>query len=151
MKVYLLKDVERVGIAGEVIKVTEGYGLNFLIPRKLAVAVNKSNETFYEKNAKKVEHRKDAIASKTSLLAEKIKETVVTLKRKMHNDGKLYGSINAIEIVDALALEGVVASKSQIFFDKTIKEKGVFDVTVKLTSSLQPKLKVKIIPEHAAN
>ena len=73
MKVYLLKDIERVGIVGEVIQVGNGYARNYLIPRKLAVEITPQNSKFYEGRVKKVEHRKEVVASKTSMLAEKIK------------------------------------------------------------------------------
>lgn len=150
MKVYLLKDVESVGMAGEVLKVKEGYGLNFLIPRKLAVKITSKNEAFYAARTKTVEHRKEVIASKTSMLGEKIKTLNLSLKRKMHDDGKLYGSISPAEIVDLLAQEGIAISKSQVKFTKNIKEKGEFTVDIKLTSKLKSALSLKIIPEKKA-
>ena len=149
MKVYLLKDIQGVGIAGEVVKVKEGYADNFLLPRKAAIKITKKNEAFYNSRAKQIDNRKEAISSQTSMLAEKIKTLKVTLKRKMHDDGKLYASVNPGEIVDLLAAEGVSVSKSQIKMTKAIKEKGSFDVTVKLSSKLQSTLSLKVIPEHS--
>ena len=149
MKVYLLKDVQGVGIAGEVVKVKEGYADNFLLPRKAAIKVTKKNEAFYNSRAKQIDNRKEVMSSQTSMLAEKIKSLKVTLKRKMHDDGKLYASVNAAEIVQLLASEGVSVSKSQVKLDKAIKEKGSFDVTVKLTSKLQSTLQLKVISEHS--
>ena len=147
MKVYLLKDVENVGIGGEIIKVKEGFALNFLLPRKLAVMITPKNEKFYSQKARTVEGRKEVISSKTSLLAEKIKSFNLTLKRKMHDDGKLYASVNPAEIVDLLSQEGISVSRSQIKIDKSIKEKGSFSVTIKLTSKLQPALQLKVVAE----
>lgn len=147
MKVFLLKDVEKVGIAGEIIKVSEGYALNFLLPRKLAVEVNANNEKGFSKRAKVVEHRHEVIESKTSMVAEKIKSLTVTLKRKMHDDGKLYGAIHGSEIADVLKEKGISIVKSQVEIDKSIKEKGTYEVTIKLSSKLQPKLTVQVIAE----
>jgi large subunit ribosomal protein L9 len=147
MKVYLRKDIEKVGIAGEIIKVGDGYGRNFLIPRGFAVEVTKANESFYQKHAKQVEHRKDVIESKTSMLAERINSLKLALKRKMHDDGKLYGAISPAEIVDLLAKEGVNISKSQVKIDKSIKSKGSHTVTIKLTSKLQAKVTLVVQPE----
>ncbi len=147
MKVYICKDIEKIGLAGEIIKVSDGYANNFLIPKKLAVEVTRNNESFYQARVKKVEHRMEVISSKTSMLAQRIGSLKITLKRKMHDDGKLYGAINPGEIVDALAQHGVSISKSQVLFDKSIKSKGEFMVTIKLTSRLRPKIKVKIIAE----
>lgn len=147
MKVFLLKDIERIGMAGEIVKVSDGFGLNYLIPNKLASEVNEKNESFFKTRTKTIEHRQEVISSKTSMLAEKIKALKVTLKRKMHDDGKLYGSISPAEIVDALAEKGVSISKSQVDFGKSIKEKGAYDITIKLSSKLQPKVSVVIVPE----
>ena len=147
MKVYLRKDIERVGLAGEIIKVGDGYGRNFLIPRGLAVEVTKANEPFYQKQAKQVEHRKDVIESKTSMLAERITSLKLTLKRKTHDDGKLYGAISPVEIVDLLGKEGINVSKSQVKIDKSIKTKGSHKVTIKLTSKLKPKITLVVQPE----
>ncbi|MFT6765389.1 MAG: large subunit ribosomal protein L9 [Alteromonas naphthalenivorans] len=147
MKVFLLKDVANVGMAGEVLKVKEGYGLNFLIPRKLAVKLTAKNEAFYASRIKLVANRKEVISSNTSMLGEKIKTLKLSLKRKMHDDGKLYGAISSMEIVDLLAKEGVTVSKSQVKFNKNIKEKGEFTVDIKLTSKLQSAFSLKIVPE----
>jgi large subunit ribosomal protein L9 len=149
MKVYLLKDVQGVGIAGEVVKVKEGYADNFLLPRKSAIKITKKNEAFYNSRVKQIDNRKEVMSSKTSMLGEKIKTMSLTLKRKMHDDGKLYASINPAEIVDLLAGEGVAVSKKQIKIDKAIKSKGNFEVTIKLTSQLQSILKLKIVAEHS--
>ena len=147
MKVYLLKDIEKIGFAGEILKVKEGFAQNFLIPQKLAIVVTPHNEVRLSKSLVEVENRKKVLESKTSMLAEKIGKLKITLKRKMHDDGKLYGAISPQEIVELLASEGVNASKSQIIFDKSIKEKGSYEITIKLSNSLQPKLNLKIAAE----
>jgi len=147
MKIFLLKDVERVGLAGEILKVKEGFAANFLIPQKLAVELTPANEKMYQSKVKVVEHRKEVIATKTSILAEKIGMVKLTLKRKMHDDGKLYGAVSAGEVVDLLAEKGFGVGKSQIVFDKSIKEKGSHQVVVKLSSKLQSKITLTIVPE----
>ena len=69
MKVYLLKDIEKVGMSGEIIKVKTGFAANFLIPNKLAVIITAKNEGFYKAKEKNIGHRKEIIASKSSMLA----------------------------------------------------------------------------------
>jgi len=147
MKVYLIKNVERVGLAGEILDVAEGYGANFLLPRKLAVQITASNEAFYKGQIKSVENRKEVIESATSMLAEKIKSIELTIKRKIHDGDKLFGSISSSDIVELLAKENVKVAKNQIDFGKSIKAKGTYEVTVKLSSKLQPKLKLTVKPE----
>lgn len=147
MKVFLRKDVEKIGMAGEIIKVNDGFARNFLIPRQLGVEITPDNESFYKKQIKTVGQRKEVVASKTSMLAERVKHLALTIKRKMHDDGKLYGALNASEIVEALQGEGVAVSKSQVLFGKSIKSKGSYEITLKLTANLKPTFKVTVIAE----
>lgn len=146
MKVFLLKDIERIGLAGEVINVKEGFAQNFLFPKKLAVEVTEANAKQFKNREKVVEHRKEVMESKSSMLAEKIKSTPITLKRKTHDDGKLYGSISPQEIVDILGEKGISIAKSQVIFDKSIKSTGTYEVTIKLSSKLMPAVQVKVLP-----
>lgn len=147
MKIYLLKNIERVGMAGEIIKVSDGYATNFIIPKKLGIEVHAGNEDSFKQKAKSIERRTEVIASNTSMLAEKIKSTTITLKRKLHDDGKLYGAVSAHEIVDLLADKGVSVAKNQVDISKSIKEKGVYQVTIKLSSRLQPQITLKVVAE----
>ena len=82
LKVFLLKDVDKVGMAGEIIKAKEGYARNYLIPKKLGVEVTAQNEASFAHKIKTIEHRKEVLDSKTSMLAEKIKGVEVILKKR---------------------------------------------------------------------
>lgn len=147
MKVFLLKDVEKVGMAGEIINVSDGFAYNFLFPRKLGVEITPDNAVGFEKRKKTIEKRDAVIESKSSMLAEKIKSMTFVLKTKVHDDDKLYGSIGAAEIVDVLAEKGISVSKNQILLDKAIKKAGSHTITLKLSSRLQPTFVLKIVPE----
>jgi large subunit ribosomal protein L9 len=153
IRVFLLKDTKLVGMAGEIVKVKSGYATNFLIPHKLGIEVNKENEHAFAKRQKVIEQRKDVIATETSMLAEKIKSISITIKEKAHGETdaegrkKLYGAISANEIIDALSTKGIKVSKSQIEFGKSIRTTGSFEVTVKLSARLQPKMIVKVVAE----
>jgi large subunit ribosomal protein L9 len=147
MKVFLRKDIEGVGFGGEVVKVSEGYARNFLFPRDLAVEITAQNEEFYKNKIKTIENRKEAIATETSMLAEKIKSLKVTLNRKMHDDGKLYGAVSPADIAEALSAQGVTVAKNQVLINKSIKTKGAHKVIIKLTARLQPELVVSVHPE----
>jgi ribosomal protein L9 len=147
MKVYLKKDVEKIGMAGEIIKVKEGFAINYLIPRGLAIAVTDTNVDFFKKRERTIENRKEVLSTQTSMLAEKINSIDLILKKKMHDDGKLYGALSSSDIVDKLAEKGVSVAKNQIVFGKSIKSKGVYEVVIKLSSRLQPKVKVTVVAE----
>jgi large subunit ribosomal protein L9 len=149
MQVYMLKDVERVGMVGQIISVSDGYAKNFLIPRKLAVEVTSDNKTFYEQKKQKEKVVAEVLNSKVAMLAERIKSLHVTIKERIHDDGKLYGALSAEEIVDLLKAKEIVINKKQVEFDKSIKSVGEHKVTIKLTSKLKPQLTVKV--EASAN
>ena len=147
MEVYLRKDIEKIGLAGEIIKVGDGFARNYLIPQGLAVEITTTNKSQYQSKIRKVENRKEVIATQTSMFAEKLNTISLTLKRKMHDDGQLYGSINASEVVEALAEKGINITKSQVEFEKSIKSKGTFKVVIKLTARLKPVITLNIIAE----
>ena len=111
----------------------------------MGVEVTASNSEFFQKRAKTVEHRKEVIESATSMLSEQIKNLSITIKKKMHDNNKLYASINPSDIVDLLAEKNIKVSKSQIIFNKAIKEAGSFPVTIKLSSKLQPQMTLKVV------
>jgi len=147
MKVYLKKNVEKVGIAGEIINVADGFARNYLMPRDLAIEITSSNAAFYTARSKSVENRKEIIATETSLLAEKIKELKLSVKRKMHEDGKLYGAVTPSDIVDLLAQKGISISKNQVILNKSIKTKGTYELVIKLSARLQPSIQLHVLPE----
>lgn len=147
MKIFLIKDIVNVGLAGDVVKVSEGYARNFIFPRKLGIEITPANEAQYA--TRTTTRKKEIIETQTSLLAERIKAIQLTIKRKMHDDGKLYGAVNQGEIADMLAEKGIKVAKNQIEFEKSIKEKGTYDVVVKLSSRLKPTLTLKVLPEAA--
>lgn len=146
-KVFLLKDIQNVGMSGEIVSVADGFATNYIVPRKLGIIVTDVNKVEFEKRLQKIEHRHEVVKSKTSMLAEKIKSIQLTIKCKMHEDGKLYGAVRPQVIVDGLAAQGVAVAKNMVVFDKPIKDKGAHEVIIKLSSSLQPKLTVKVLPE----
>jgi large subunit ribosomal protein L9 len=147
MEVYLRKDIEKIGLAGEIIKVGDGFARNYLIPQGLAVEITSHNKNQFVAKIRKVENRKEVIASQTSMFAEKLNTVTMTLKRKMHDDGQLYGSINATEIVDGLATKGISITKSQVEFDKSIKAKGTYRVHIKITNKLKSAITVTIVAD----
>ncbi len=147
MKVFLLADVDRVGMSGEIITVSDGYAHNFLLPRKLAIEVTASNEHSFARRTRLIEKRHEVIESKSSMLAERIKGTKLVLSRKVHNGDRLYGAISSGDIVDLLAGHGISVAKNQVIMDKAIKKIGVYTVAIKLSSRLQPALTLEIKAE----
>ena len=147
MKVILREDVENLGKGGELVEVKPGYGRNFLLPRGLAVMAN-------PKNVRELEHQKrvaDAKAAKTRASAEavakRLAETPITLRRKVGEQDKLYGSVTAIDIVEALAARGVQLDRRIVDLREPIKTLGEFEVPVKVHRDVAAKVKVKVEAE----
>lgn len=145
MNVFLLQDVPTIGKAGQTVRVTEGYARNFLFPRKLAVVVDEHNKHDIERRQEALARKKQKQQEKTSELAQTIGKLSLTLKRKMHDDGRLYGSISAQDVAETLQEQGISIGKSQVLLDKQIKERGTYSVTIKLSSKLQPSLTLKVV------
>ena len=143
MNVFLLKDIVQVGLKNEIIKVSDGYAANFLFPKKLAVEVTPANEKLYAAKARVVQNRAAIIESTSSVLGDQIANLNLKLKKKMDGD-KLYAAVGQNEIVDLLKEHNISISKSQVIFDKAIKAKGSFEVTIKLSSKIQPKFTLQV-------
>jgi len=149
MKLILREDVENLGKGGELVEVKAGYGRNFLLPRGLAVLAN-------PKNVRELEHQKAVATAKAAKLkasaeavAKRLSDTAVTLRRKVGEQDKLYGSVTAIDIVEALAARGLQIDRRNIDLAEPLKTLGDFEVPVKLHSEVVGKAKVKIEAEPA--
>ncbi len=147
MKVILREDVQNLGKGGEVVDVKPGFGRNYLLPRGLAVTAN-------PKNVRELEHQKSVAAAKAAKLkasaqavAKRLAETPVTLKRKVGEQDKLYGSVTALDVAEALAARGLEIDRRSIELGEPIKTVGDFDVPVKLHSEVVGKVKVTVEPE----
>ncbi len=141
----MLKDVEKVGMEGQVVKVSDGYAMNYLIPKKLAIKVTQADMSFYKDRVVKKKVATDVLNSKTAMLAERIKTLHLTLTERVHDDGKLYGAVGADEVVALLKEKNITVNKKQISFSKAIRSVGEHKVTIKLSSKLQPQLTLKIV------
>ncbi|HZY02058.1 MAG TPA: 50S ribosomal protein L9 [Anaeromyxobacteraceae bacterium] len=147
MKLILREDVENLGKGGELVEVKPGYGRNYLLPRGLAVLAN-------PRNLREIEHQKQVAAAKAAkmrasaeALARRLAETPLSLKRKVGEQDKLYGSVTAMDIAEALAQRGLSVDRRSIDLSEPIKTVGEFEVPVKLHHEVAGRVKVKVEPE----
>jgi large subunit ribosomal protein L9 len=147
MKLILREDVYNLGKGGDLVEVKPGYGRNFLIPGGLAVLAN-------PKNIREVEHQKAVAAAKAAKLkasaeaiAKRLSDTPVSLRRKVGEQDKLYGSVTAMDVAEALAARGLDIDRRTIDLSEPIKTLGAFEVSVKLHSDVVGKVKVKVEAE----
>ena len=149
MKLILREDVENLGKGGELVDVKPGYGRNFLLPRGLAVAANPKNVRELDHQKKIAEAKAAKLKASAQAVAKRLADTPVVLKRKVGEQDKLYGSVTALDIVEALAARGLQLDRRTVDLAEPIKTVGDFEVPVKLHREVVGAAKVKVEPEPA--
>ena len=146
MKVIFLQDVRGQGKQGEMKEVSEGYGRNYLLPRKLAVEASKDNLNalaMKEKARKAQEERERALAREN---ADRLKDVVVTIRARSGGSGKLFGSVTSQEIADALKEQhGIEIEKNRIVQAEPIKAYGNYEVKCKFGYGIDGTLNLLVI------
>ena len=147
MKLILRQDVENLGKGGELVDVKPGYGRNFLLPRGLAVVANPKNVRELEHQKKIAEAKAAKLKASAQAVAKRLADTPIALKRKVGEQDKLYGSVTALDVAEALAARGLQIDRRSIDLPEPIKTLGDFEVGVKLHSEVVGKVKVKVEAE----
>ena len=146
MVVILLKDVKGTGKAGEVVKVSDGYARNRLIPKGLAKEATEGNIRNLEKQKEIADEKRAEQKAAAQKQADKINEITLTIRSKGGESGKLFGSITSKDIADALQeQENIKVDKKKIVLDSPIKQTGSSEVTVKLFPEVTAVLKINVI------
>lgn len=145
MIVILLKDVKGLGKTGDVVKVSDGYARNMLIPKGAATEATEGNVRNLEKQkAIQVENKKKELAE-ANALADRIKELTVVITTKSGEGGKLFGSITSKDIADALASQHKIdIDKRKFILENPIKHIGTFTVDIKIYPEVTAKLNVTV-------
>jgi len=147
MKVILVKDIAKMGLAGSVIKVADGYARNYLLPKKLVILATKNNLAKIETIKKKAELEKLEIENHFKALALKINDITLKFTRKADENDHLFGSVSENDIVKSLAEKGIEIHKSVVDIQKHLKEIGSFDVQIAFSLEITANLKVNIEKE----
>lgn len=148
MKVILRENIENLGKTGDIVRVSDGYARNYLLPRKMVVIAD-------ETNTAAVEHHKRALAKKADRekkdaqeVAKKLEQFSCTLARKVGENEKLFGSVTNADIADALGKGGFAVERRQIQLADPIKQLGVFTVPVRLAGDVTAQVKVWVVQEQ---
>ena len=147
MEVILREDVDKLGRRGEVVKVTEGYGRNFLLPRGLALAVNEANKAMIAKERKGHEARMAKEKAEFQAVADRIDGIRFVAPRKVGENDALYGSVTSGDIADFLKGKGVEIDKRKVQLEEPIRKLGEHEVQVKLHPEVSARLKVLVTKE----
>ena len=145
MKVILQKTVERLGDPGDVADVADGYARNFLIPRGLAVRAEKGAVRHAESLKRAHQSRTKAQKGEFEAIAARIIQTPVVVTARAGEEGKLFGSVTAADIAEALSAEtGVAVDRRDIHLDEPIRSVGTHEVTVHLHAEVDPVVTIDV-------
>ncbi len=145
MQVILKEDVPSVGKAGEVIRVAEGFGRNFLLPNKKAVEVSAGNLKVLEQQKASIEVKRSKLKQEAEALGQKMSALTVTLVKQAGEEDKIFGSVSTAEIVQSLAAQGVAIDRRLIRLKIPIRTLGEHSVSVHLHSEVVAPLKIQVV------
>lgn len=148
MKVILVQDLEGYGTFGDIVNVKDGFANNYLIPRGIAIPATESNikhiKSILEQRSRKLQKEKE----KALALAEKLKGLELEIQRQVGEKGKLFGSVTASDISNALKEKGFEIDRKKIGLRSPIKDVGLYTITLKLHPEVAVDIKVNIVPQH---
>jgi large subunit ribosomal protein L9 len=150
MEVILKEDVAALGSRGDVVKVAEGYGRNYLLPRKLAIRASQGNKAVIEQMKAAAVRRSAKEKSGAETLAKQFDGLSVSFQRRSGEQDQLFGSVTSGDIADALTKKGFDIDRRKIQVHEPLKSLGEFDVPVRLHKDVTTHLKVIIEKEEVA-
>jgi large subunit ribosomal protein L9 len=151
VKVIFIEDVPDVAMAGEAREVADGYGRNYLLPKKLAVLANSASSNVLEAQMKKVVVKRAQAAAEMAEIASKIDGAEITIKAKVGESERLYGSVTAADISEELKNStGQVVDRKKIVLEEPIRQLGSHDVSIAFTHDIVASIKVIVEAEKVA-
>ena len=150
MKLILREDVYNLGKSGELVNVKEGYARNYLLPRNLAMLASSANVRQLDHEKKVIELRQQKLKGGALEQAKKLEGVKVSIKRKVGEQDKLFGSVTALDIAEALAAAGHKLDRRLIHLPEPIRAVGDFPVEIRLHREVTAKLNVSVVGEAQA-
>ncbi|HTA82944.1 MAG TPA: 50S ribosomal protein L9 [Bacteroidia bacterium] len=148
MEIILTKDVENLGIQYDLVKVKPGYARNFLIPRGLAQVATESNRKQLAEIIKQRAHKEEKSRTDATNMAKKLKDLVVKVPAKVGENGKIFGSVNSIQLAEAIAKLGYVVDRKNISLPTdSIKTAGKYTANVKLYKEIATPMEFEVVAE----
>lgn len=148
MEIILLQDVNKLGQKDDLVKVKAGYGRNFLIPGGFAVAATPSAKKMHAENLRQRAHKEEKIKTEAQDLAGRMADIKLVVGAKTSTSGKIFGSVNTIQIAEALKEKGFDIDRKSISLpDDQIKEVGKYKATIKLHREVKVQVDFEIIAE----
>lgn len=145
-KLLLIHNVEHLGRQGDIVEVRSGYALNYLLPQGLATVATEHHQRMVEKHREKLRQIELEKLAHFRRAADELSKQSITIEANANDDGHLYGSVGAVEIVDALKAVGVVLATDQIRLEGPLRELGLYTVKVHFHTEVQGEVKVWVVP-----
>ena len=145
MDVLLKTDVDKLGRRGEVVNVATGYARNYLVPKGLAVRVDKANAHQVDMEKRRLDRQEAREAAEKQALADRVSAISLTISASATEAGHLYGSVGPEEVSAALAQEGVSIDPVDVDLEVPIKELGVYEVPVRVVEDVQANVRVWVV------
>jgi large subunit ribosomal protein L9 len=149
MELILREDVENLGRRGDVVHVKGGYGRNYLLPHKLAMAVTEGNRKIVEQEKTAAVKRDAHEQSEAQQLAGMLAQTTLSVARKAGENGVLFGSVTSIDIAEELHKKGFEIDRRKIHLDEPLKQLGEFQVPVRLHKEVTVSIPIQVVPEES--
>ena len=147
MKVILLEDVPSLGKAGDLVKVSDGYGRNYLVPQKKAILATEKSLKVIEHQKRLVQQRMEKVKKDAEKLGRQIEKLSCTFAKTVGESGKLFGSVTSMDIENYLKENGIKLDRKKIALEEPIKNLGVSNVPIKLHPEVTTHLKVWVVQE----
>lgn len=148
MEIILIQDVERLGSKDDIVTVKDGYARNFLIPQKKAVAATSSAKKVLAENIKQRAHKETRLRQEAQAIAEKLANKKVKIGAKVSSAGKIFGSVNTIQVAEAINKKGFEIERKQITLpEDSIKEVGTYTAKIKLFKDVVVELEFEVVGE----
>jgi large subunit ribosomal protein L9 len=147
MEVILREHIDNLGRRGDVVKVAPGYARNYLLPRKLALAVTEANKRQIERERKVADARETEEKQQAEALAQRITTVEIEIARRVGENNTLYGSVTSADIAHALEAKGFHVDKRKIVLAEPLKAVGEVTVPLKIHRDVTAQVKVKVVPD----
>jgi len=147
MKVVLREDLEKLGRRGDVVRVADGYGRNYLIPKKLAYQATPGNMKVIGDERRAKDNRDAKVRKDFEAIGARISSLSFSVPKKVGEDGHLFGSVTSQEIADLLAGKGIEIDRRKIVLDEAIKSIGSHTVAIKLHADVTAQMTIEVVPE----
>lgn len=146
VELLLIQSVDHVGKQGDVVEVKRGYAMNYLIPQGLATIATEHHKRMVEKHRARLAEIQSARMAGLRELADQLSRQSVTIEANANDEGHLYGSVGAAEIVAALKRNDITVTSDQVRLKGPLKELGLYTVNIHLGQEIEGELKVWVVP-----